>query len=364
MIMEYCVCVEYLNFRATCKLCHLAAPLIGWRNESSLRKRRWHNYSLNSAWLMVVDEGIVTLIDPLSGDNYYMRNSQLSLSLGDATIYCSRYGWLLCESSEFECPVFFNPFTNDVRKLPVFNNGDVKSLCFSAPPTSSDWIVAGYAIINDMITLIYFVSGKPSWCLIDDYDVLRKYPLFSSTFVGNDLCALYKKRVEPTLWRAPTDRDYPYVEGRSIASSLHSGSFYPIETVVFAKVPESNCSSTKQYYMMNCDEYLLVVVVNEFGEVEVFRQNESQFEWKKTDGIGRHTIYIGSTTSVCVDAKTREMENKIYFPHLVWYSLKTRTYHTFDGKLVEKGVGSLLGAKTHAWIEPSWSLSDEVQVAI
>ncbi|XP_071703741.1 uncharacterized protein [Rutidosis leptorrhynchoides] len=356
IILEYCVGVEYLNFRATCKLCHLAAPLIGWRNESSLRRRRWHNYSLNSPWLMVVDEGILTFIDPFSGDKYFMKNSKLSLSLVDSTIYCSRYGWLLCESSEYECPVFFNPFTNDVRKLPVFVNGDVKSLCFSAPPTSSEWIVGGYAIMNDRITLIYFVSGKPSWCLFEGNNprnFVDEKPLFSSIFIGRDLYAPYEETVNETIWQPYVNR---YIEFRSTVTYM--GTFDPIDSVILVNVPESSCSSRIQYFVMNCDEYLLVVIVSEFGEVEVFRRHEAVNEWKKTDGIGRHTIYIGDPTSVCVDAKTREMENKIVFPNLVWYSLKTQTYHTFDGKLVNNGFGGLLGAKTHAWIEPSWSKLD------
>ncbi|XP_071702640.1 uncharacterized protein [Rutidosis leptorrhynchoides] len=245
MIMEYCVGVEYLNFRATYKLCHLAAPLIGWRNESSLRRKRWHNYSLNSPWLMVVDEGIVTFIDPLSGDKYFMKNSKLSLSLVDATIYCLRYGWLLCESREYECIVFFNPFTNDACKLPVFNNGDVKSLCFSEPPTSSNCIVGGFAIVNETITFIYFVSGNPSWVLFEDYNdrwFVSGKPLFSSTFVGTVLYALY-------------------MEGQSSGSCRCSGND-PIDMIVLAKVPKSDCSCTKQYFMMNCDEYLLVVIVS------------------------------------------------------------------------------------------------------
>ncbi|GJU20254.1 hypothetical protein Tco_1153596, partial [Tanacetum coccineum] len=32
MIMKFCVGVEYLKFRATCKCCHLAAPLVQWIN--------------------------------------------------------------------------------------------------------------------------------------------------------------------------------------------------------------------------------------------------------------------------------------------------------------------------------------------
>ncbi|GJS13208.1 PAZ domain-containing protein [Tanacetum coccineum] len=35
MIMERSSSVEYLNFRATCKLCRLAAPLIQWSNQTT-----------------------------------------------------------------------------------------------------------------------------------------------------------------------------------------------------------------------------------------------------------------------------------------------------------------------------------------
>jgi len=45
MILEFCVGVEYLNFRATCKLCHLAAPLINRK----MPQRRLKTYSLVSS---------------------------------------------------------------------------------------------------------------------------------------------------------------------------------------------------------------------------------------------------------------------------------------------------------------------------
>ena len=43
-IMEHCVGVEYMNFRATCKRCHLAAPPIKWSTKTSIRKLQ--TYSL------------------------------------------------------------------------------------------------------------------------------------------------------------------------------------------------------------------------------------------------------------------------------------------------------------------------------
>ncbi|XP_071708049.1 uncharacterized protein [Rutidosis leptorrhynchoides] len=332
MIMGHCVGVEYLNFRAACKLCRLAAPPIRWRDESSSRRLR--NYSLSSPWLMVVDKyrGIMTFTDPFSGDTYFVEDSKLSIV--DNQMYCSRYGWLLFGSGEFDCPVFLNPFTSDLHKLPEF--GCIKSLCFSAPPNSSDCMVAGFSFNEGQRYFIYSVGAlDPSWRFLhlgdDDY-------IYSLTFIGRDLYALGK-------------------EGQVIVfKTLGEGE---IRKFVLTKAPVSSCNSmATQYFMMSCGEHLLIVIVGEFGEVELFKRNDCADKWEKIDGIGKHTIYIGGTTSVCVDAKTPEMENKIYFPQLVRYSPETRMYHAFDGKIVKKCFRGFLGAKTHfnyhAWIEPSW----------
>ena len=77
-------------------------------------------------------------------------------------------------------------------------------------------------------------------------------------------------------------------------------------------------------------------------------------------------IYICDTSCVCMDAKIPEMENKIYFPRLhsengkmVFYSLETSRFHTFNGRNVEQNLTDLFGTKrtvyAHAWIEPTWS---------
>lgn len=284
---------------------------------------------------MVVDKyrGIVTFTDPWLGDNYFMKKSQLSIV--NDIIYCSRYGWLLFESSEFECPVFFNPFTSDLRKLPGLN-GDLKTICFSAPPTSFDCIVAGFRIYNKRNALIFFTCRKPSWRGLDLG--ANHHSIFSSTFIGRDLYALCKEG-EVIVFKNLGKKNYSW-------------------KIVEAKAPISCWSSMAQYFLMNCDQNLLLVIVGEFGEVEVFKRNDSTDKWEKIDGVGKHTIYICDTTSLCIDAKTPEMENKIYFPQRVWYSLETCTYHTFNGKIIKESFGGFLGTKhhfnPHAWIEPSW----------
>ncbi|GKD03757.1 hypothetical protein Tco_1178731, partial [Tanacetum coccineum] len=114
MIMKFCIGLEYLNFRATCKSCHLAAPVLQWRGEAALK--RLQNYSLLSPWLMVVDkkQDIVTFEDPLSGYKYFMKS--LPYQINDSARCYSGYGWLLFYG-EYGL-VFYNPFTNAVRDLP------------------------------------------------------------------------------------------------------------------------------------------------------------------------------------------------------------------------------------------------------
>nr|GFC96811.1 hypothetical protein CTI12_AA149750 [Tanacetum cinerariifolium] len=140
MIMEFCIGLEYLNFRATCKRCHLATPVVRWRGEVTLK--RLQNYSLLSPWLMMADEkrGIVTLEDPLYGYKYFMK--KLPASVADGEICHSRYGWLLYYSEHgLE---FCNPFTNEVHDLPVTNDY-FYSLCISAPPSSPDCMVVAFS---------------------------------------------------------------------------------------------------------------------------------------------------------------------------------------------------------------------------
>ncbi|GKD67821.1 hypothetical protein Tco_1321911, partial [Tanacetum coccineum] len=45
-IMESCVGVEYMNFRASCKLCYLAVPIIQWSNQTASKRLQLQEYSL------------------------------------------------------------------------------------------------------------------------------------------------------------------------------------------------------------------------------------------------------------------------------------------------------------------------------
>ncbi|PWA44327.1 hypothetical protein CTI12_AA527470 [Artemisia annua] len=340
-IMEHCVGVEYMNVRATCKQCHLAAPLIKWSNETSLRRLK--RYSVVSPWFVVLNrkQGIITFTDPMLGENYHMKNSQISIV--DYRIRCSRFGWLLLENNETQCLVFYNPFTNDLRKLPEMEYNTPQSLCFSAPPTSVDCMVVG--ITTEWYAYIHFVNQEPSWCEFAlDYD---PHSIYRLTFYGQHLYALRK-------------------EGELIVFSNMGKEDYSCKVVV-AEGPKRCSGSSIENYLTKYDQHLLLVSVDERGRhIKVFKMNSVKQEWEKIEGVGKHMIYICGTTCLCTEAKMPQMENKIFFPrmltnnrNIVFYSLETCKYHVFDGENTKEYLGDFVGTTSqfspHAWIEPSWS---------
>ncbi|GKD43425.1 hypothetical protein Tco_1268070 [Tanacetum coccineum] len=139
---------------------------------------------------------------------------------------------------------------------------------------------------------------------------------------------------------------------------------------IVAKAP-SCCGSSARYFLVNCDQLLLLISVEEFGEsVEVFKLNFVTQNWEKIDDLGKYVIYICGAgcgaTCLCIEAKAPEMENKIFFTRLhsesgkiVFYSLESRMFHTFNGRNIEESFGDFFGTKDHtyphAWIEPSWA---------
>ncbi|XP_076915010.1 F-box/kelch-repeat protein At1g57790-like [Bidens hawaiensis] len=337
-IMELCVGVEYMKFRATCKRCSLAAPLIQWSTKTKLK-----SCSLISLWLMVLDnyQDTITFIDPMFGDMYFMKTPQ-ELK-GGYEIHCSRYGWLLMYKFEKGSRlVFFNPFTVDIRELPEVKY--MESFCFSAPPTSPNCMVVGFTRAGAWHVCIYFVSRESAWSVYSLEFGSDPYYFHFPIFRGQDIYTLCNdERIE--VFRDLTDDDYSWEDIGDVPSR-----------------------SSAQYFLSNCDQHLLLVIIGKFGRsVEVFKLDESTQEWEKVDALGKHMIFICNTSCLCLEAKSPEMGNKIYFPRLlhkdntkiVFYSFETCRYHTFDDKHIQESFGANFFETKHlcfphAWIEPSW----------
>ncbi|KAJ9568518.1 hypothetical protein OSB04_004484 [Centaurea solstitialis] len=340
-ILEFCAGVEYLNFRATCKLCHLAAPLINRK----VPQRRLKTYSsVSSPWLMRFDKrgGIITFTDPMFGDNYFIRAEEI---VSNSIVMCSMYGWLLLLTGSSRLTLF-NPFTNETRELPA-RRGSTGRFCFSAPPTSPHCMVMGF---SGFVVFFHFVAGEPIWYrLVLDISVSLEFP----TICGQHAYGLRNKGQVDVFRGVGRGGQVDVLRGVG-------------PKVVVDRLPTSSCIVV-EYFLTTCNQDLLLLMVGDFGEeVEVFKLTE-ELEWEKMDGLGRHAIYVceAISTCLCMAAKTPEMENKIFFSRLhskngkvMFYSLETRRFHTFDGRNVglESSVEDFYQHTcSHAWIEPTWS---------
>ncbi|GJZ63190.1 hypothetical protein Tco_0619611 [Tanacetum coccineum] len=270
-------------------------------------------------------------------NNMYFRYASIkeNFPVWIEKICYSMFGWWLCYGTNGYL-VFFNPFTFDAHALPLLHFR-LKSLCFSAPPTSHDCIIAGF---GECYVFIHCVARGKSWRCVSGLDLRGK-----STFDGRDLYVLCNKG-QLNVFRDLAQHDYSRLK-------------------VVAEAPESCCRSPAQYYLMKCDQKFLLVIADEDGQnVEVFTmkiQNSTK-KWKRTSCLGKHMIYICGVSSFCIEAKSPELENKIYFPDengkIVFYSLESCTYHTFNGKKMEECSGNL--SKTihphfpYAWTDPSF----------
>ncbi|GJU23913.1 hypothetical protein Tco_1157255 [Tanacetum coccineum] len=323
LIVEFCAGVEYLKFRATCKRCHLAAPLIPWNNEKA--SKIMQKYSVPSPWLIVFDKhkGIITLTDPMFGDKYSMKTPQELIC--DFQIKCSRFDWLLILKPGRSL-LFFNPFTSEILELPQLPYTDIVS--FSAPPTFPDCMVVGIRVYVLWHACVHIVGREPSSRTIV-FNVTDGKMINSVTFYGRDVHALrddggldvFKKMDgEACLW-------------------VHD----------LAKAPTSCCKSLPYCFHMICDQNILLVIVDKFGEsVEVFKMTHSR-EWTKIDTLGKHMLFICGASSVCLHAKIPQMANKIYFPSspIMYYSLKTCRFHILNKEDIKDSFGDFFGTKYH-----------------
>ncbi|GKC93732.1 hypothetical protein Tco_1159174 [Tanacetum coccineum] len=207
--------------------------------------------------------------------NKLYRSSELWEEMEDLKFY-GEYGL-----------VFYNPFTNAVRDLPDVVGISFYWLCFSAPPTSPD--CHGMLIGKEGI-FIHFVGGEKSWRLVsldyDDDDDYR-YHFYFPTLYDQDLYALCDD------------------------GELH----------IFKILAQEDCSWEQD------------------AICEVFKLNDLKNEWEKTNGIGRHMIYISDSGVLVTDTDS------------ITLSLPNKLEESFE---------DFVGTKHYpfspqAWIEPSWS---------
>ncbi|CAK8530967.1 unnamed protein product [Lathyrus sativus] len=332
--------LDYLNFRATNKFFRLAAPQIQWRSSSSMSR---FDDRFTCPLLVFSEDAVFTFVNPKHGLKYkYMINFRQCWNF-NSEICCSKDGWLLLgalkNSKGFQG--FFNPFTKQVIPLPFWDIEIKNTRCvgMSHSPTSNECVVV------ELDKIFFFSPITTAFVhLLGDK--------FSGHFTFED-CKFPVCNVSPVF---------------------HNGSFYFLsvrgklavlqvtrENYSWKELqePQTPCSSYFNSFLVECDGNLLAVFESTIakGGIQVFKLNESTMTWIKLQNLKNHMIFVGKTSFSAV-ATVPGMENKIYFSRfyehsLVFYSLQTNNYHTFQ----HDQVVNFHHMRQHlngSWIQPRW----------
>lgn len=333
--------LDYLHFRASNKLLRLATPPIQWRSSSSMSMSRFDDLSMCPLFVFSEKDKAFTFVNPKHGLEYkYILNFPQGKHWNlNSEICCSKNGWLLLVAVHTNFQVFFNPFTKEVLPLPFEHKGITNIGCFgmSHSPTSSKCVTVELDKMTSPTTTAYvhlLWEGGRGLITFEG----TKFPLYN------------------------------------ISPAFHNGLFYFLsvtgklavieatrERISWKELeePPTPCSSYFNNFLVECDGNLLAVFEGPLHKgVQVFKLHESTMTWIKVESLKYHMLFVGKTSFSAV-ANIPGMENKIYFPRfygqsIVFYSLETYNYHTFQNDVV-----NFHHAREHlsgSWIQPRWQV--------
>ena len=318
--------LDYLHFRASNNLFRLAAPPIQWRS-SSMSMSRFDDLSMSPLFVFSATEKDFTFVHPKHGLAYKYIINWPQGWYSYSEICCSKDGWI---SNKFQ--FFYNPFTKKLLSHPRLRyRKEIKNTrCFgmSHSPTSSECI----AVELDREVKVH----DPFNGAVILYDC-REFPVYNiSPVFHNGLFYCLSMKGKLGVIEATREKiNWKEIEGPQAPYNKHFNNF-----------------------LVECDGNLLAVLESSLGKgVRVFKLDESTMTWMKVESLQNHMLFVGKTSFSAV-ANIPGMENKIYFSrfygqNVVFYSLDTNNYHTFEND----EVVNFHHMREHldgCWIQPRW----------
>ncbi|KAJ1407909.1 F-box protein [Sesbania bispinosa] len=330
---------DYLHFRATNRLFRSGAPPFQWRSLCD-PLQRFDDLSLSPLFVCFDKEDkVLTVVHPKHGLNYIYSMSlpEVFLKPTDCEICSSKDGWLLIAvSTDFS--FFFNPFTKQavLYKYGPKTNRDARWIGFSHPPTSPECTVVEFGKIGPCATMMAHISrlGEDEWGRLHFEDC--NFPIYNISPVFHKRAFYYLSK-KGKLGVIKVEENISWKE---------------------LEKPHAPCTDYLNSFLVECNGNLLSVFEGPFGKwVRVFKLNESKMTWIKVKSLENHMLFVGNA-SFSAMANIPGMENKIYFPRfygqsIVFYSLETNNYHTFEDDEVVN-FHTMREKLNCSWIEPRW----------
>ncbi|KAK2393919.1 hypothetical protein QL285_055815 [Trifolium repens] len=332
--------LDYFQFRASNKLLRLAAPQIQWRSSSFMSMSRFDDLSMCPLFVFSEKDKVFTFVHPKHGLDYkniinFPQGEQWNLN---SQICCSKDSWLFLVAVNTRFQVFFNPFTKQVLQLPFGQIRNIRCFGMSHSPTSSRCVIVelvkDLSIINPIATAyINFRGGNYRLFTFDS----GKFPHYNTNpAFHNGLFYFLSKTGELAVIEVTREN---------------------IRWKVLEEL-QAPCNTCFNNFLVGCDDNLLSVFESPFAKgVQVFKLNKSTMKWMKVESLKNHMLFVGKT-SFSVVANIPGMENKIYFPRfyrksIVFYSLETNNYHTFENDEVVN-FHHMREHLNGTWIQPKW----------
>lgn len=316
---------------------------------TNLPPKDWPFFSSPSLMLPRINNSACKLFHSVYNEFYYLNMPELV----DAEIHFSKYGWLLMSGDNQQKLFFFNPFTRAKMELPpVDPKFYILAMRLFSPPTAAEWSVVG------------IFDNRLKYSEIDSIENTGSYKL--------QIGVLSSESNRWTYYNFRDRRDFQASNGTLV---LHRGYYCSLDVkgrltmidprdmrwwVAPLKLNGSFRKVMLQNFLVEVDETLLAVFVTGDGrKVSVYGlRNCGGSKWERITDLGDNMLYVSRTTSFCEVAVNKSMANKIFFPKFygdsgVFYSLATKSYHSYDGKFCSKHSYGLKDIDSGIWIQPN-----------
>ncbi|GJY87788.1 putative RNA-directed DNA polymerase [Tanacetum coccineum] len=360
----FCVGVEYLKFRATCKRCHLAAPLIQWRSKTALNKLQTSPPTSPKCIVLgftAPDEGHVYILkfgdsDPLwnkidldfDGDDPYgfyfptffgqdvyalcdegklvvfkeiMSEENFSWEdVADAPVCCDkiRRQYFLVKCDERVILVSVGEFGDNVENIclpPLIHKdgeyADIGHCCLSSPPHDPNSVLL-VRIEGDHVETMCTVDYKLKNLDIGDKITMRLIMDDKVDLLGAPLIQWRSEALSRKLHRYSSMSPWLMVldEEPGIMNFTDSmfGDKYFMKTLTVSigdnkQICRSRFRSTANVTTPNC---MLAGFTTQARDVDEFGELIDIFE-------------LNDATCFCIEAKTPVLQNNIFFPEIAFW---------------------------------------------
>ncbi|KAL8061930.1 hypothetical protein ABFX02_02G114700 [Erythranthe guttata] len=275
---------------------------------------------------------------------FYMAFPKL---LKNASVCFSNHGWLLMKSSDDHTLFFYDPCNNQMIELPsIPSDCKYTTICFFHPPTSPECLIIGIRTVSwkssrDELELGVLKHGENKW----------RNGLF------RDRNHQFRVSLGP-----------PILHGGKIYFLDFKGNvaLFDVSSYIWLFTIFPRCLK-KRRFRRNIKEHFLikpnneetifaVFVVGDERKVRVFRLVDG-YQWERVEDLGDMVFYVSNTSSFGYTVDDKSMANKIFFSKLygdkiVFYSMDTRKYHTFECNYSSNNSHEFTRLDFATWIMP------------